>query len=168
MKIKKKSKVKKKQPKEVAADPKEKIPKAYMLDDDSDDESSTRKLPKLDDDDNNADGDRSYDSDSSSSSRSRSRSRSPKPVPEPPLPVGVPPPEMNVAPEVQAAIMAAKAKIESQMSQLPPIPVKVSAPASSNLNNPTWLTDYNFPAVLSRCKFPKTQDALHELTTNRY
>ena len=29
------------------------------------------------------------------------------------------------------------------------------------------LTEYNFPAVLSRCKFPKTYDAIHELTTNR-
>ena len=39
--------------------------------------------------------------------------------------------------------------------------------ANAHLNNPTWLSEYNFPAVLSRCKFPKTQDALHELSTNR-
>ena len=29
------------------------------------------------------------------------------------------------------------------------------------------MSEYNFPAVLSRCKFPKTGDALHELSTNR-
>ena len=38
---------------------------------------------------------------------------------------------------------------------------------NAHLNNATWISDYNFPAVLSRCKFPKTSDALHELTTNR-
>ena len=39
--------------------------------------------------------------------------------------------------------------------------------ANALLNNATWLTDYNLPACLSRCKFPKTQDALHELNSNR-
>ena len=29
------------------------------------------------------------------------------------------------------------------------------------------LTEYNLPAVLARCKFPKAYDAIHELTTNR-
>jgi len=33
--------------------------------------------------------------------------------------------------------------------------------------NPTWVTEHNLPAMLSRCKFPKKYDALHELQTNR-
>ena len=33
--------------------------------------------------------------------------------------------------------------------------------------NPTWVSEHNFPALLSRCMFPKTSDALHELQTNR-
>lgn len=32
---------------------------------------------------------------------------------------------------------------------------------------PTWVTEYNFPALLSRCKFPKKYDAIHEMQTNR-
>ena len=32
----------------------------------------------------------------------------------------------------------------------------------------TWVSEYNFPAVLSRCKFPKEYDAIHELQTNKY
>ena len=39
--------------------------------------------------------------------------------------------------------------------------------ANAHLNNATWISEYNFPAVLSRCKFPKTSDAVHELATNR-
>ena len=39
--------------------------------------------------------------------------------------------------------------------------------SNAHLNTATWLSEYNFPAVLSRCKFPKTADALHDLTTNR-
>ena len=31
----------------------------------------------------------------------------------------------------------------------------------------TWVSEYNFPAVLSRCKFPKEYDAIHELQTNK-
>merc|ERR1712141_245068 len=72
------------------------------------------------------------------------------------------PPAIN--PQVQAAILAAKAKIESQIPTTDLIGISSS---NAHLNNVTWLTDYNFPAVLSRCKFPKTQDALHELNTNR-
>lgn len=33
--------------------------------------------------------------------------------------------------------------------------------------NPTWVTEHNFPAMLSRCKFPKKYDAVHELQTNK-
>ena len=32
----------------------------------------------------------------------------------------------------------------------------------------TWVSEYNFPAVLTRCKFPKEYDAIHELQTNKY
>ena len=31
----------------------------------------------------------------------------------------------------------------------------------------TWVSEYNFPAMLSRCKFPKEYDAIHELQTNK-
>jgi len=33
--------------------------------------------------------------------------------------------------------------------------------------NPTWVTEHNFPAMLSRCKFPKKYDAVHQLQTNK-
>ena len=32
----------------------------------------------------------------------------------------------------------------------------------------TWVSEYNFPAMMSRCKFPKEYDAIHELQTNKY
>lgn len=34
-------------------------------------------------------------------------------------------------------------------------------------NNVTWVSEYNFPAMLTRCKFPKAYDAIHEMQTNR-
>ena len=41
--------------------------------------------------------------------------------------------------------------------------------ASTNMAEmKTWVSEYNFPAMLSRCKFPKEYDAIHELQTNRY
>merc|ERR1719278_444488 len=80
-------------------------------------------------------------------------------VPPPPVPVPVlPDPAL-------AAVLAAKAMIESQLP--PPSATTGITSANAHLNNATWLSEYNFPAVLSRCKFPKTGDALHELSTNR-
>ena len=45
----------------------------------------------------------------------------------------------------------------------------ISGITSSNahLNNATWLSELNFPAILSRCNFPKTVYAFQELSTNR-
>lgn len=66
-------------------------------------------------------------------------------------------------------VLEAKAKIESQMKSGS---CMISYAANSSAHkgqivNPTWISEYNFPAVLSRCKFPKVSDALHELQTNR-
>jgi hypothetical protein len=166
MKIKKGSKVKKKKKSVVPEDPTLKIPKAYLEFSDDEDEKSA-KLPKFDDDD--------Y----SNSSSSRSSSKSPEVSKSPPKPFFPPVssapliPEMN--PIIQAAILAAKAKIESQLplesmmsgGSMMTTSLMSMTSMTSSTNNPSWLSEYNFPALLSRCKFPKTQDALHELSTNR-
>ena len=31
----------------------------------------------------------------------------------------------------------------------------------------TWVSEYNFPAMMARCKFPKEYDAIHELQSNK-
>jgi len=194
MKIKKgSSKVKKKKNNELKPplpplpddeeDPKDKLPKAYMDFSDDDDEPSS-KLPKLEDEDY-----KDIEPDTSANP-----SDSPPPIPgfdpgqlppgafsEPPpgmhpglppsapvpggaLPIpGAPPALPGPHPALQA-VMAAKAMIESQ---LPPTAPQGITSANALLNNTTWLTDYNLPACLSRCKFPKTQDAIHELNSNR-
>lgn len=64
-------------------------------------------------------------------------------------------------------VMAAKAKIESQMQAGNSLISYLDRKPSGQIINPSWLTEYNFPAVLSRCKFPKISDALHELQSNR-
>lgn len=47
------------------------------------------------------------------------------------------------------------------------IPPRPKVNKHGQVTNPTWVTEYNFPATLSRCKYPKIADALHELQMNR-
>lgn len=141
-------------------DPRDKIPKAYM--DFSDDDEPKTKLPKLDDHNNGQDQEPKLPD--------LFENFRPEPmVPPAPPPIAVAPvpavPEPQVDP-LQQAVLAAKAKIESLL------PTESSSSsgltsANAHLNNATWISEYNFPAVLSRCKFPKTSDAVHELATNR-
>jgi len=100
--------------------------------------------------------------------------------------------DMPKEPTDMSAVMAAKAKIESLMQKSGDLPTPSSTDAAgaksagskaaaqgaaqiaaglSHLTggaiNPTWFTEYNLPATLTRCKFPKTVDVLHEMQTNR-
>jgi len=166
-------------------DPKDKLPKAYMDFSDDDDGETCAKLPKLNEEDYKEteeswiDNYQPYESmfepdETSSSAAVGYNPTSSNSLPPPPNPLAdrydssVPPPPVPVPvlPDpALAAVLAAKAMIESQLP--PPSATPGITSANALLNNATWLTDYNLPACLSRCKFPKTQDALHELNSNR-
>ncbi len=69
-----------------------------------------------------------------------------------------------------------QARIESQMNSGSVLISKLDRPSrhrppglagAAPTTTDTWIGEYNFPALLSRCKFPKVSDALHELRANR-
>ena len=93
-------------------------------------------------------------------------------------------PENGRGRHTNSLVLEARARIESQIEMLGPAGqgpsssdnpgpdlLQLTAGGPSTLldtaRNPTWVTEHNFPAMLSRCKFPKKYDAVHQLQTNK-
>ncbi len=76
-----------------------------------------------------------------------------------------PPP--NAATSEQAAKQAAIAAAVATATAMSSAGASAAAGAATSAVSPTWFTEVNLPALLSRCKYPKVADALHEMQTNR-
>nr|XP_040578308.1 uncharacterized protein LOC121127009 [Lepeophtheirus salmonis] len=63
---------------------------------------------------------------------------------------------------------SSRQSISSRRSSSPPAHPPPVHTLPNFYDTPTWISDYNFPATLSRCKFPKESEVITELTTNRY